>query len=110
MLEELNPERPPLLGDDEDDPRAGARSQPRQVAGPDNLKPTGVWEGVEWVYDVRRGGQTWRFLIRVWKKKPEADLRNAEPAYVLRGYAPKSRFAAVEEDLKAALNSVELPK
>jgi hypothetical protein len=62
------------------------------------------------VYDVRRGsGPTWRFRVRAYKKAI-GDPQNAEPVYVIRGYAPRGRFRAVEDDLESAMNSVRLPK
>ncbi len=110
--EDLNPPRPPLLGEDAGDALPGMDHRPRKIEVVEGmpLPPVGDWEARAWTHDVQRGGQTWRFLVRAYKKKAKADPRNAEPAYVVRGYAPVRRFPAVEKELKAALRSVSLAK
>jgi hypothetical protein len=117
LAKELQQQRTGLLGEDEDGPTTtpGPAATPVRDAegnfGRDFEKdePGHVegWEAREWIYDVFRGGQKWRFLIRAYKKLP-GDPR--DPIYVIRAYAPMRRFEAIEEELRAALNTVSLPK
>jgi hypothetical protein len=114
LVQDLQPPRPSLLGDDEETTPWGVaqpQQQPLHVRASDQQIPViPNWEAKEWICDSTRGGQKWTFIIRVFKKKAEFDPRSAEPVFVVRGYAPSQRFAAVEEDLRAALDTVSLPK
>jgi hypothetical protein len=98
----------PLLGDDTDEPvEIGVVTRDGK---PEDLDPIDGWDVRQWIFNVQLGsGPTWRFWVRACRKA-SADDRGAEPVYVLRGYAPKWRFASVEEDLKSAMDSVRLPK
>jgi hypothetical protein len=113
LARDLQPPRPPLLGDDEDGTTVGAapKTLPAQLkdSGP-APEPVEGWEVKQWLCEVNRGDQKWRFLIRAFKRRPEADPRSAVPVYVVRGYAPARRFQEVEKELRAALDSVRLPK
>jgi hypothetical protein len=105
---ELAAVQKPLLGDDTGDlvPVAVVTLDRK----PEDLEDVDGWSVRQWIFNVRLGtGPTWRFLVRAYRKA-RADDRNAEPDYVIRGYAPRWRFAAVEEDLKSAMDSVRLPK
>lgn len=62
-------------------------------------------EGREWVYDVRRGSQHWRFLIRVYRQAGERQI--SRPLYLLRAYAPAARFAEREKEFQAILDSFQ---
>jgi hypothetical protein len=62
-------------------------------------------EGREWVYDVRRGGQHWRFLIRVYRQQGERQA--TRPLYLLRAYAPAARYPEREKELQAILDSFQ---
>jgi hypothetical protein len=98
----------PLLGDDTDEPVAVGAVTGR--GNPKDLDPIDGWDVREWTFTVRLGtGPTWRFLVRACQKAKGED-GNAAPAYIIRGYAPARRFAAVEDDLKSAMQSVRLPK
>jgi hypothetical protein len=71
--------------------------------------------GREWRATVKRGGQTWRFLIRAYRK-PGNNVAGAPkqpdgPIYVIRAYAPVSKFnPATEKQLVALLDTATLPE
>jgi hypothetical protein len=109
IREDLQPTRRSLLGE-EDDPFARTVSAPKLVQNPHDLPDVGDWAAREWIFDLPRGAQTWRFLIRGYKKKSQPNPLVMEPVYVVRGYAPKRRFAQVEKDLRATMDSIRLPK
>ncbi len=105
LAKDLQPPRPALLGA-EDAAEHGTRPL-SYVQRPRDVPPIRRWEGRECVVDLPRGGRTWRMLVRIYKK-PDATPK--EPAYLLRAYAPKRRFATLKKELEDVLNSVQLPK
>ncbi len=106
LAKDLQPPRPPLLGSDDEAAEHGPRPV-NYVQRPRDVPSIGRWEGRECVVDLPRGGQTWRMLIRIYKK-PDATAK--EPAYLFRAYAPKRRFDTLRQELEDALNSVQLPR
>ncbi|MFQ3594300.1 MAG: hypothetical protein SNJ82_14065, partial [Gemmataceae bacterium] len=62
-------------------------------------------EGREWLYDVRRGNQHWRFWIRAYRQSGERQA--TRPVYLLRAYAPAVRFAEREKEFRTILDSFE---
>src|SRR5262249_12074077 len=77
LRETLNPPRTPLLGD-EDQPRTTAFGGPpsdsgpfplRFITDPKTLEAVEGYEGREWKITQTRGGQTWVFIIRAYKKE-----------------------------------------
>jgi hypothetical protein len=107
LTKDLQPHRPPLLGGDDDNLREPGLRPLRFNEGPHKIDPMNGWDGRECVVDLPRGGQTWRILVRVYKK---ADPASRETAYLFRAYAPKRHFDAVKRELEEALNSVQLPR
>jgi hypothetical protein len=85
-------------GDDEDDlPVLRARAQ---LVKNSRLDEAGR-QGREMLVDVRLLGQKWLFLIRLYR-------RGAGPVYVLRAYTQARRFAALEPELRQALDSFRI--
>jgi hypothetical protein len=65
-------------------------------------------DGREWLFEAQRGGTRWLFLIRALRRGGE---RNASrQVYVVRAYAPAARFAALEKELTAMLDSVKFSR
>jgi hypothetical protein len=101
----LSAGRKPLLGDDDEE-------NPLRVGA---LAPTDVWAGklpqadgmdrFEWTFDLPRGGVTWRFLVRMYRK-PRVKGMRPSPIYVFRVYAPRDRFQAAERELRAIADGV----
>lgn len=58
-------------------------------------------EGREMEVDVRCIGQSWRFVIRLYRK-------GNGPIYVVRAYVPKRRFAPMRSELEQALDSFRI--
>src|SRR5205085_2801140 len=68
------PENPFLGGDEEDEDVPRRRRTLTQVEAEKGraLPPLDGAEGQEQIVDVRRAGQAWRFLVRVYRKKSGA--------------------------------------
>ncbi len=102
---ELGGLRTPLVGTDaEENPFKSVGLLPRLV----REKRLPDWEGhrgQEFVFDQQRGGQFWRFLVRLYQKSRSRE-ESAAPIYVLRLYAPKERFLAAEAELLALADSI----
>jgi hypothetical protein len=94
----------PAASDDE--PWFGKASPPR-LLGARALAARGDVEGHEWDLVVRRGGQRWRFLIRVHRKVPPPGAPNP-PFYVVRAYTPENRFQQNEGEMRRALDSFRI--
>jgi hypothetical protein len=106
--ERLGPELrtpPPAADEEEDLLRRPNQQDPVRMHNPVVLPEIGGYEGVEWVADLERGNQTWRWLVRVYRKKPRAGEQPG-PVYVLRAYAPIRRYRALEPELKKTLDGV----
>jgi len=58
-------------------------------------------EGSEMVLDVKRGGQRWRFVVRLYQK-------GTGPVYILRAYTQARRFPQVKVELFQALDSFRI--
>lgn len=100
---------PPLTADpDDDDPKNRPPKDQFKIRDSAELPDFAGYEGMEWTVDLRRGRQTWRWLLRVYRKRQVVEGQ-ARPVYVLRAYAPARRFEAVQSDLKKALDSVRFP-
>ncbi len=104
LAKDLQPTRPPLVGGD-DDPRPPPAPHFRD-ARPFALEGHDAYE---WLLDLDRGGRTWRFLVRAYRRKPGKEVRSV-PFYVVRVYAPRGTFAAHEEELRSLLDSVRFPR
>lgn len=104
---DISTPRPPLLGG-EDDVGWDRRERPAHVpVFPVRERriedPPDFMTGREWIVDTKRGGQTWRFLIRAYRRR---DSKNPnEPVLVLRAYAPRHRFETLESELRAILDT-----
>jgi hypothetical protein len=82
--------------------RAGPASTAEQIrTGP--LEKDDEREGREWIYEVQRGGQRWRFLVHAYRQAGER--RASRPIYLLRAYCPASRFSDYEKELISIINS-----
>lgn len=104
LTKELTKERPPLIGDDEDDfGRPVPRAVPPTVGAATELPPVGETTVQERPVVIRRGASAWRFLVRTYHR-PGAAL------WVVRAYAPARRFEAAEAELRQALDSVRFPQ
>lgn len=106
LLETLQTPRPALLAEEDDAPprRDEARAALRLLA--DRALPqVDRVTGHEWAVELHRGGQTWRLLIRAYRRErgPRADL------YVARACAPAPVFAALEDELRQALDGIRFP-
>lgn len=125
---DLNPYVPRFLGNE--DPGWGGAGGPgggNPDVGPaafapqfDNeghklTEPLDEHFGREWRATVKRGGQTWRFIIRAYRK-PTRKVEGAAPPpagpiYVIRAYAPTSKFnPAMEKHLVTLLDTARLPQ
>jgi hypothetical protein len=81
-----------------------------RIEGPprvQQLAPMGDVEGSEQTLVVRRGGQRWRFLVRVYRKVPPPGAPNP-PFHVVRAYTPENRFRLNEGELRQALDSFRI--
>jgi hypothetical protein len=101
VLAEFTQHQPanPLDDDDDDFPQQLTRvtsHQSRRLAA----APEGV-EGREMTVEVRRNGQPWRFLIRLYRQ-------GNGPVYIVRAYAHKRRFDLVQAEVQAALDSFHI--
>jgi hypothetical protein len=85
--------------DEEDDPvRIHARAE---VVESKRLPEANGAEGREVVLDVKRAGQRWRFVIRLYR-------RGFGPAYIVRAYTQARRFPQVKGELLQALDSFRI--
>jgi hypothetical protein len=92
--------RPPAPDDDDDDlPVLHGRPQLIQIRP---LAEAGR-EGQEMLVDVRLVGQSWRFLVRIYRQ-------GRGPVYILRAYTQVRRFAALEAEMRQALDSFRIVK
>jgi hypothetical protein len=104
ILSELQPRprqpmRFPAEDDDEDDPlRLATRAD---LKGSRRLATADGVEGREMTVDVRRAGERWRFIIRLYRK-------GNGPVYVVRAYTQSRRLSLVERELTQALDSFRL--
>jgi hypothetical protein len=88
--------------------RRMAQSPAREVKARKLEKDDDDVDGREWLYEAQRGGTRWLFLIRALRRGGE---RNASrQVYVVRAYAPAARFAALEKELTAMLDSVKFTR
>ena len=121
---QLNPYQQRFLGGDDGgffdrrDRFAPGGGQPERGDNPANfddtgkrIDPIGPHVGREWRAVVKRGGQTWRFVIRAYHKpKKGANQPPEGPIYVIRTYTPLSRAKANEKEMLAILDSVRFPQ
>jgi hypothetical protein len=93
------PFRFPAEDDDEDDVlRTHTRAE---LKGSRRLPTADGVEGREMTVDVRRAGQHWRFIIRLYRK-------GNGPVYVVRAYTQARRLSLVERELNQALDSFRI--
>jgi hypothetical protein len=107
LVRDLPASRSSLLGED-DDPRSPPTHQPVFFAERSKeIDDIGAWQGRECVVDFARGSQTWRMLVRIYKRR---DPTTRHAAYVLRAYAPRRCFNSMRKELEDALSTVQLPR
>ncbi len=88
--------------------RRAAQPAPPQQVKTRKLETDDDVEGREWLFEGQRGGTRWVFLIRALRR---GGGRNASrPVYLIRAYAPAARFAALEKELTAMLDSVKFSR
>ena len=108
ISQDMLPERPPLFGPEEDG--RDVRRPPSQFAVKSASRPgepLDGWKCHEWLYDVTRAGQRWRFIVRAYRKtRPAA----SDPVYLVRAYCPARSFAGLEPELRKILDSFRLGK
>jgi hypothetical protein len=93
------PARYTPLDDDEEDPlRVPTHAS---VVESRRLAEANGVEGREVVLDVRRAGQRWRFVIRLYRE-------GAGPVYVVRAYTQSRRFPPVRAELLQVLDSFRI--
>ncbi len=114
--QDINPYRAALLGEDEGPTytRRGFGAGPPvadtrgpfapQILSQNNIDEVDGHQAREWVIEQRRGGQTWMFIIRAYKRG------GLLPIHVVRAYTPLRRFEANEEELRRLLDSVRIPQ
>ena len=107
MLELQTP--PPTADADDDEPMIEKREGKFLVRSELELSnaPQG-YEGMEWVADLKRGSQPWRWIVRAYRKKPTGEEKPG-PIYVIRAYVPLRRFEALGPEMRKALDSVRFP-
>jgi hypothetical protein len=103
ILAEFNAPRRPRnpFDDDEDEDLAPPRLRPAKLQGSNRLDAKDGMEGREMNVEVFRGGKTWHFLIRLYR-------RGKGQIYVVRAYIPQRRFKAVRAELQTALDSFRI--
>jgi hypothetical protein len=69
------------------------------------LDPRDGLQGMEAVITVRREGQNWEFLVRVYRRQ---GARDGGRTYIVRGYTLQNRFEANEGELRRTLDSFRL--
>jgi hypothetical protein len=107
LRQQLGAARKPLLGEDDDEnPLSVAQQSPKDVET-QTLPTVEGYEAREWVFDLPRGGVTWRFLVRLYRR-PGNRAARPSPTYVFRVYAPRGRFQAAETDLRALADGLRL--
>jgi hypothetical protein len=97
--------------DDDDFPRPRAARPVGQVFERErrSLAVNNGFKGLEGVFDVRRGGQLWRFLVRVYQ--PDRRVREDKTrTYIVRAYTPRRRFEVNEAELRKGLDSFQIRK
>lgn len=98
ILDELNDRQPAANPFEDDDFLPPTRAQ---LQSSRNLASNNGVEGREMEVDVRCAGQSWHFVIRLYRK-------GTGPIYVVRAYARKRRFAPVRGELEQALDSFRI--
>jgi hypothetical protein len=61
----------------------------------------------EQLLEVRRGRQTWRFLVRTYQRSKDKG-HTPDSVFVVRAYAPAQKFKAHEAELRKILDSFRL--
>ena len=103
VMAELQPRR--QIGWEEEQP-FGTVGEP-QLVGPARDFRAGDALVREFSVKLRRGGQVWRFLMRIYRKTD--DPGRTTPIYVVRGYTQQRRFRQHEAELRRAMDSFRLP-
>ena len=105
ITQDMLPERPGLFGPDDD-----RRRVPSQLAMKQSSRlgeAVDGWKCNEWLFDVTRGGQRWRFIVRAYRKERPAA---SDPVYIVRAYCPARSFARLEPELRQILDSLRIGK
>jgi hypothetical protein len=113
LITALNPPRQSLFRDE--DSRRGWMNPTQSETGPfppairkhrrDLKLEKTSYQFHEWEIEQKRGGQTWSFIIRVYKK---ARAKPGDPMFAVRAYTPKGRLADNEAELRHILDSVHI--
>jgi hypothetical protein len=98
LAEFESPQRPSHFGEDDDEFQPPSRAR-LQVSRP--LENKEGAEGRELIVDVRRTGQSWHFVIRLYRRKNGT-------TYIVRAYTPKRHFSRIQGELETALESFRL--
>lgn len=116
---ELNPYQPRFFGNEDDEgggfmqpnPKANAREQGDAAPIFDDhsrdLDALDGHAGKEWKATAKRGGQTWRIIVRAYRKIPKEGAAPG-PTYVFRAYTPLSRIRANEAELVKVLDTARI--
>ncbi|NBO92103.1 MAG: hypothetical protein EBV06_07275 [Planctomycetia bacterium] len=88
-------------------PRGGGRI-PTQQLSTRRLDLEEDTEGREWTFESRRGNRSWQFVIVALRRKGERNP--SRPTYLVRIYAPQTKFTRLEPELRAILESVKLSR
>ncbi len=92
------PQRASHFGEDDEDFQPPSRAR-LQASRP--LESKEGAEGRELIVDVRRTGQSWHFVIRLYRRKNGT-------TYIVRAYTPKRHFSRIQGELETALESFRL--
>ena len=100
ITDDMNPERPAIFG-------GITRAPSQQVVLLPSRQPENVdeWRRKEWMFDVTRAGQHWRFIVRAYRKQRGAA---SDPVFVVRAYCPARSFARLESELRQILDSLRI--
>jgi hypothetical protein len=98
VLAEFEAQRPGHFGEDDDDFQPPSRVRLQASRPLENKDGTEVRE---LVLDVRRTGQSWHFLIRLYHRKNGA-------TYIVRAYTPRRHLQRIQGELESALDSFRL--
>lgn len=102
---ELYTERPLFQPEEEDRPSTRQFRQQGDAIQNKPLPDVDGYRGHEWIFEVQRGSQNWRFLIRAYRDG-RPGRRTVPPVYVMRAYAPVREFVILEEELRRTLDTI----
>lgn len=105
IRDELGATPNPFEEDDDDDFPVGRRRRPGEGGRPttkvDIRQSKNLPDGRELIMETRRGGQLWRFLVRLYYDPAQPDGN----VYVVRGYSQARKYNLNEADLRKGVES-----